>query len=489
MIVILLLLTALSIALSLIFTPVIRNLALRWNLVDRPGDKRKVHKKPIPRVGGIALAAAYFGSCFAVVGLLSHFHVGGPLGFAAIKSITPATLLIFFIGLLDDIFTLKAWQKFTVQVVAGILVVSAGVHIGNLSIFATYPLLAKVVTIVWLVACTNAVNLIDGLDGLAAGITLLASMTIFVASLISGHIELMVATAPLAGALVGFLVFNFNPASIFLGDSGSLVLGFLLGCYSILWSSKSATLLGMTAPVIALSVPLLDTTLAIARRFLRAQPIFKPDRSHIHHRLLARGLTHRRTVLLLYVAAAGADIFSLGLIWARNPWEAVILVTFACAAIYGVRALSYAEFEAARRVLLRGSLRREINAELAVQTFEADLGAAATVDDCWAIVERASNEFGFRATRMRFAGRMFGARNGDDCARSSAIGIAISQNDWVELSLGPNSVQHPNALVPFATTMRRVLADKRTDMAYSHEHEVETAFSTILYEAVPLAMH
>ncbi|MBV8808251.1 MAG: undecaprenyl/decaprenyl-phosphate alpha-N-acetylglucosaminyl 1-phosphate transferase, partial [Acidobacteriaceae bacterium] len=478
MIVILLLLIALSIALSLIFTPAVRKLALRWNLVDLPDHKRKVHKKPIPRVGGIALTAAYFGSCFAVVALLSRFHVDGFFGFTAIKSITPATLFVFFIGLLDDMFTLKAWQKFVAQLVAGMLVVSAGVHIGGFSIFTAYPLFGKVITVVWLVACTNAVNLIDGLDGLAAGIALLATMTTLVASLINGHVELTVATVPLAGALIGFLVFNFNPASIFLGDSGSLVLGFLLGCYSILWSSKCATPLGMTAPLIALSVPLLDTTLAIARRFLRAQPIFKPDRSHIHHRLLARGLTHRRTVLLLYVASAVAGTFSLALIWARNHWESAILLTFGCAAIYCIRELSYAEFEAARRVLLRGSFRREINVELAVQTFEAGLDAAATPDDCWAIVERVSHEFGFRATRMRFVDRMFGVQNRGDGARSSAIAIAISENDWVELSLGADSVQHPNALVPFATTMRRVLADKRIVMAYSPQRQTETAFTT-----------
>lgn len=489
MLVILLALTVLSTVLSLIFTPIVRYLALRWNLVDLPDDKRKVHKKPIPRVGGVALAAAYFGSCFLVLGLLSHFHVEGPFGFAAIESITPATLLIFLVGLLDDIFTLKAWQKFVVQVVAGVLVVSAGVHMGDFSIFTAHPLLGKVLTVIWLVACTNAVNLIDGLDGLAAGIALVATMTTLVASLISGHIELTIATAPLAGALIGFLVFNFNPASIFLGDSGSLVLGFLLGCYSVLWSSKSATLLGMAAPIVALSVPLLDTTLAIARRFLRAQPIFKPDRAHIHHRLLARGLTHRRTVLVLYLAAGIAGIFSLGFIWARNHWEAVILVGFACAAVYGVRELSYAEFDAARRVLLRGGLRREINAELAVQSFEASLQAAATPQDCWAIVERVSHEFGFRATRMRLAGWIFGAKDPEDAARASAIAIAISEKDWVELSLAPGSVQHPTALVPFATTMRKVLADKRIVMTYSPERESEASFTTVLYETIPSVLH
>ena len=485
MFVTLFLLTALSLILSLLFTPLVRSLALRWNLVDLPDNKRKVHRKPIPRIGGIALVAAYFGSYLVAMMVLPRFDIAAHFGFTAIKAIAPATVLIFLVGLADDIFTLKPWQKFAVQVLAGVLVVSAGVHIGEFSWLGGYPLLAKAATIVWLVGCTNAVNLIDGLDGLAAGIALLATMTTLIASLMNGNIELTIATAPLAGALIGFLVFNFNPASIFLGDSGSLVLGFLLGCYSLLWSAKSATMLGMMAPLMALSVPLLDTTLAIARRFLRNQPIFRPDRSHIHHRLLARGLTHRRAVLFLYIAGGVAGALSLSLIWARNQGEAVVLLTFVCAAILGIQQLGYAEFEAARRVLFRGGLRRGINAELAVQTFEQGLLAAGTAEACWDVVQRASEEFGFHLIRMRLASQMF--ENGEQAMRSSAISIAISEDDWIELSLGTNPVEHPNALVPFATTIQRILADKNMEGALPHE--AEKTFSTVLYKGVPSTIH
>jgi UDP-GlcNAc:undecaprenyl-phosphate GlcNAc-1-phosphate transferase len=485
MFVTLFLLTALSLTLSLLFTPLVRSLALRWNFVDLPDNKRKVHRKPIPRIGGIALAAAYFGSYLAAVILLPRFDIEAHFGFAAIKAIAPATLLIFLVGLADDIFSLKPWQKFSVEVLAGALVVSAGVHLGEFSWLSGYPLLAKAATIMWLVGCTNAVNLIDGLDGLAAGIGLLATMTTLIASLMNGNIALTIATAPLAGALIGFLVFNFNPASIFLGDSGSLVLGFLLGCYSLLWSAKSATMLGMMAPLMALSVPLLDTTLAIARRFLRKQPIFRPDRSHIHHRLLARGLTHRSAVLFLYMAGAVAGALSLSLIWARNQGEAEVLLIFVCAAIFGVQELGYAEFEAAMRVLFRSGLRREINAELAVQTFEQGLRAAATAEDCWDVLGRAAEEFGFHLIRMRLAGRMF--ENGPETMRSSAISIAITEDDWIEVSLGKNPVQHPNALAPFATTIQRILGDKNIDVAFPRD--AEKTFSTVLYKSVPSTIH
>jgi UDP-GlcNAc:undecaprenyl-phosphate GlcNAc-1-phosphate transferase len=482
MFLILFVLTAVSLFLCLLFTPLVRALALRWNLVDAPDHKRKVHQKPIPRVGGVALFAAYFGSFLATMAIFSQWHLGPQLDLAAMKSIARPTVLVFLIGIADDIFGLKPWHKFMVELVAGLLVVSSGIHMGDFPLFIAHPLLGVIATVVWLVGCTNAVNLIDGLDGLAAGIALLATMTTLIASIVSGHVELTIATAPLAGVLIGFLVFNFNPASIFLGDSGSLVLGFLLGCYSLLWSAKSATILGMTAPFMALSVPLLDTTLAIVRRFLRGQPIFRPDRSHVHHRLLARGLTHRRAVIFLYLAGGVAGLLSLCLIWIHSHGEAVVLLAFVGGALYGIQRLDYAEFNAARRVLLRRGLRREIHAQLAVETFEHSLVAAVTPHGCWDVVQRASKECGLEVTRMRFSGHLFGeAVQGS--AHPSTINFAISRTDWIELSLSAGPDGCPSALVPFALVTRRILAGKRFEGTFSHQ--LETDYSSMLYQTIP----
>jgi UDP-GlcNAc:undecaprenyl-phosphate GlcNAc-1-phosphate transferase len=471
-------LTALSLVLSLLFTPTVRTLALRCNLVDLPDNKRKVHKHPVPRVGGVAVAAAYFGSLLAVLAFLSYQQSELSAEFGVFKSIAPAALVIFFIGLADDIFNLKPWHKFAAQFVAAAMVVLAGVHIHGFAAYHVHPILLTAASIVWLVGCTNAVNLIDGLDGLAVGISLLATATVLIASLISGNIGLAVATAPLAGALMGFLVFNFNPASIFLGDSGSLLLGFLLGCYSLLWSGTSVTAFDMAAPFMVLAVPLLDTTLAIARRFLRGQPIFKADRSHIHHRLLARGLSHRRTVLLLYVAAGIAGLLSLCLVGVRDHWQAVVLVTFACQVIAGIWQLGYAEFDALRRVMFRGGLRREIMADLAVQTFKEKLEAAETSDDCWAVIQSGCREFGLHANRMQLAGHIFGS-SGNSVAR--AMRIPVSENGWVELSHNLGPAGYPAAVVPLANTMRRVLTDKGI-----HGADIEaqtTYFSAALFKA------
>lgn len=468
----LLLLAAVSFLFSLLLTPLVRSLARRWNLVDVPDHKRKIHKKPVPRLGGVAIFAAYIGSCLPASALLAHATFGLRIGFTVLKLIAPGTFVIFLTGLIDDVIGLKPWQKLAGEVAAVSLVITAGVSIHNLSFLPVHPVVGVAATLLWLLACTNAVNLIDGMDGLAAGIVFLVTATNLIASFFTHNVELAVATAPLAGALLGFLIFNFNPASIFLGDSGSLVLGFLAGCYSIIWSAKSTTVIGVAAPVIALAVPLLDTGLAIVRRFLRAQPIYLPDRLHIHHRLLALGLTQRHAVLLLYLAAGTAGALSLCLIWVHNPWEAVIIGIFVSGAAFGVRQLKYAEFETAGRIIAQNGLRREIRAQLAVQNFEAMLSAARTADECWAIIQRGAKDFGFHPSRMQLAGKIFAPQSAYTELRCWTIRIPLDDNDWIELSHDSGPEGHATAVVPFADTIRRLLADKRRALVYSDTHAV-----------------
>jgi UDP-GlcNAc:undecaprenyl-phosphate GlcNAc-1-phosphate transferase len=261
--------------------------------------------------------------------------------------------------------------------------------------------------------------------------------------------------------LLGFLVFNFNPASIFLGDSGSLLLGFLLGCNSIMWSGTSETVLQMAAPLMALAVPLIDTTLAIARRFLRDEPIFKADRSHIHHRLLARGLSHRRTVLLLYVIASIAGSLALCLIWARDLGEGVVIAAFTCAVIFGIRKLGYSEFDALRRVIMRVGIRREIKAQLALEAVEESLAAAKTADETWAAIQTGCVAVGFQAIRMQLAGRQFRCSN-ERTQETWVMRIPITESDWINISrTSSSSLDYSAVAAPLANTMRRVLSDKK----------------------------
>jgi len=213
-------------------------------------------------------------------------------------------------------------------------------------------------------------------------------------------------TLPLCGALLGFLRYNFNPASIFMGDCGSLSIGFLLGCFGVLWTDKSATALSMTAPVLALAVPLLDAGVSILRRLLRNQPLFHADRRHIHHRLLDRGLTIRQSVMLLYSGCALAAILSLLANSLRDELGGLVMVLFCALVFVGIQYLGYVEFGAATRFVIFGQLRKVVDAEVRLHIVEENLARAATLDEHWAAICASYTDFGFEGTRLSAHGRV-----------------------------------------------------------------------------------
>ena len=359
---------------SLVLTPICRDIFRSYGVVDQPDGARKVHRYPIPRVGGLAIAISYL-----VAYLLVRPEEGSPLAqqLSLVWKLLPGAALAFAIGLLDDLFDLRAWIKLVGQLAAAGLACVGGVRILSIAGAPTDAWWNVPLTILWLLACMNAFNLVDGLDGLAAGVGLFATLTVFAAAMMQHNMVLAVATFPLAGALLAFLCYNFNPATIFLGDSGSLLIGFLLGCYAAIWSNKSATLLGMTAPLMALSIPLLDVALAIVRRFLRRQPIFAADRGHIHHRLLDRGLTPRRVVLVLYGLCGLAAAFSL-LQGVVHSFAGALILLFGVFVLLGIQYLGYAEFDLAGRLLFSGEFQRSVSAQLDLRKFRAALAAAGT---------------------------------------------------------------------------------------------------------------
>lgn len=286
-------LTAFGLAAAL--TPAFRDAFLRWGLVDAPGG-RKLHALPVPRIGGIPLAIAYL---VAMLVLPSE-----QMEFAG--RFLPGAALILITGLLDDLFTLKPLEKLVGQILAAGAAFASGLRLDSLAGHEIPLGLQLPLTLAWLLVTTNALNLIDGLDGLCAGVGLLSAGGLFGAALLLGDESLAMATLPLVAALAGFLLFNFNPASVFLGDCGALLIGFLLGCFGLAWCQKTATILSVSVPLLAVGVPLADLTLSIVRRLAARRPIFAADRGHIHHQLLALGLTHRGAVLVLYVAGAVA---------------------------------------------------------------------------------------------------------------------------------------------------------------------------------------
>jgi UDP-GlcNAc:undecaprenyl-phosphate GlcNAc-1-phosphate transferase len=281
------------------------------------------------------------------------------------------------------------------QLVAALLAWMGGIQIHLFHGFSLDVWISLPVTVIWLLICANAFNLIDGLDGLAAGAGLFATVTILAAALLDHNLSLVLLTVPLLGCLLGFLRYNFNPASVFLGDCGSLTIGFLLGCFGVLWSQKISTFIGLSAPLMAMSLPLVDTSLAVARRFLRNRPIFSGDRGHIHHRLLDRGNSPKQTAVLLYLVSGGAALFSLAQQSLHRQFGAVVVLIF-CSAIWaGVHYLGYLEFGFARRFFATGTLFRLIDDQIRLHSLETSLRSAKGEEEAFDLISRTCNELGF----------------------------------------------------------------------------------------------
>lgn len=385
--------------LSLVLTPILRDIFRSYDFVDQPDQARKLHKYPIPRVGGIAIAIAYTAAF-----LVAPAPAGSVLrnNLYLVWRLLPAAGVIFAVGVLDDLFGLKPWQKLAGQFCGAGLAYFAGIRVLIVVGVATEDWWSFPATVLWLLVCTNAFNLVDGMDGLAGGIGLFSTLTIFIAALGHQSPALALATFPLAGCLLGFLCYNFNPATIFLGDSGSLLIGFLLGCFGIIWTQKSATLLGMTAPLMALSIPLLDTCLCIVRRALKRQPIFSADRGHIHHKLLDRGLTPRRAVLVVYGVCSLVACFSLLQSTVRNNRiGGVITIVFCAVAWIGIQYLGYAEFSVAGKMLFSGDFQRTLKVQIELHAFESEIAKAVNLDQCWELLYGTAQRCGFSGVAIK----------------------------------------------------------------------------------------
>ncbi len=269
---------ALSLLLALFLTPVVRDSIGRLGFLDHPDGMRKRHASPIPRVGGIAIVTAYVATFVIALALPLQYTYVLHDAFGNILPLTLVGSIVFATGVLDDLIGLSAWQKLMGIGGASVLAYCTGIRV-NIHLFPGFSLargLASSITVVWLVGCTNAFNLIDGMDGLAAGVGLVSAVTMLLAALTQNNLPLALATMPLAGCLLGFLRYNFNSASVFLGDSGSLLIGFLLGCFGAFWSEKSVTLVALTVPLLALSIPLLDVAFPSCAGSCATVRSFKP---------------------------------------------------------------------------------------------------------------------------------------------------------------------------------------------------------------------
>src|SRR5712671_4156975 len=372
----------LALMIAALLTPNLRRFAEARGLFDEPKDSRRMHRRAIPRIGGLAVVAAFY---LPLVGLLvyepalgRYFYSKGWVGFSFLLG----GLAIAGLGLYDDLRGANAYQKFAVQFAVAAMLYPCGYRIEQIALpggALTLGIFAFPVTVVWIVGVINAINLIDGLDGLAGGVALCAVLTNLVVAASQPHLIMTLCMATLAGALLGFLIYNFNPASIFLGDTGALFLGYVLAASSIRTNHKSTTVISVSllVPMVALALPILDTLLAMGRRAISGRPMFSGDREHIHHRLLRLGLSQRQVALALYGASVLLGAVALTLSFVSEPAVAWILVADSLAAFLALRQLGF--FRAGAQMFqLR---RRNLALRSAVDKIAGALRRATSVGD------------------------------------------------------------------------------------------------------------
>ena len=404
---------------SAALTYAVREFARRAGLVD-PCNERKVHVNPVPRVGGVAIVLAVGLALTATIALFGSRMVAADG--RGLATVIGGALAVHAIGLIDDIRPMRARWKFLAQIVIACGVFLAGLRVTTLSLpfIGTVELgivVGMLFTVIWFVGITNAFNLIDGLDGLAAGAALFALTTMFVVASFNGLIGAATVTIILAGATVGFLCFNFHPASIFLGDSGSLFLGFMLAGIGLLGSQKSPTVIAVAIPIVSLGLPVLDTTLAVLRRFLRGQPIFSADRAHIHHRLLSFGHSPRNVALLLYGACA---LLGLGgmLLVNDSAYVAVVLLVIGLGVGLSVQRLRYYEFEELARVLKRGvHQRKNIGRNVRIREASVRVADLDNLDRVFETLEATFAQDEFESAEVRLRRSFVGAGQSQDAYR------------------------------------------------------------------------
>ncbi len=326
---------SLGVALAVCFvtTPLARVIACRVGAVDVPKDGRRMHDHPIPRMGGLAI---FFGFLVSVL-LFADID-------KQVRGILLGSIIIITLGMVDDIVPLPAWFKFIVQIFAAWVAVRHGVcmeWIANPVFTSDVPFLgfgiwSTPITILWIVGITNSVNLIDGLDGLAVGVSAISSVSMLIIALTLGQSNVAIILAAVVGACIGFMPYNFNPARIFMGDSGALLLGYILACVSVVGLLKFYTIISFAVPLLALGLPIFDTAFAIVRRLLKGQNPMSPDRGHFHHRLIDMGMSQKQAVAFLYSISAVLGLSAVLITTSGEMKAIVLIIAFAVAMAIGV---------------------------------------------------------------------------------------------------------------------------------------------------------
>ena len=340
----------LALAISFACTPAVRMLAIKIKAVDVPKDNRRMHKVPIPRMGGLAIFAGFLVSVLFFVPLGTEF-----------RSILIGALILVVLGIIDDIVALKPKTKFAGQIIAALIPALSGVSIHGIvnpfvpGQYSTLGIFSIPLTVIWIVGITNAVNFIDGLDGLACGVSAIATVTMFIIAVLFGETYIALMMAALAGACLGFLPYNMNPAKIFMGDTGSMFLGYILATVSIQGLFKFYAVISFAVPFILLGLPIFDTGFAIVRRLLKGQSPLQADRGHVHHRLIDLGFDQKQSVAILYAFSALMGLTAV--ILARTNESKLIILAIAVLVCFFL-AMSLMSFEKRHRAEEQAQLER-----------------------------------------------------------------------------------------------------------------------------------
>jgi len=417
-----------SLMVALALTLLVRNRAVAWGLLDQANSSRKVHVRPIPRLGGVGIVGGFFAPLCAL------FLVDSGVGhtFRSHRELVAGLFIggavIVALGLYDDLKGSGARLKFVVQLAVAVGLYVMGFRIDvianpfgpELSLGA----LSLPFTVLWVVGVVNALNLIDGLDGLAGGVAFFGVVTNFILALSRGDVLLCLLMAALAGAILGFLVFNFNPASIFMGDTGSMFLGFVLAAVAIRTSTKSGTTVAMLVPVMALGLPIMDTLLSMVRRSLLGRPMFSADKEHIHHRVMSRMvLSHRSTVLMLYGLCGLFTLTALGLNFANSAQSAMLLCGMGVVIAVLMRKLGYLDLRRASNV--QQVRQRNIRLRSLVKDVTRSVRQATSLQEVWGAMRPLAEALDLSRQELRFQHVSGGQTEGIVFATQRSAGTAV----------------------------------------------------------------
>ena len=393
-------------------TIVARYLGIRFNAMDVP-DERKMHTKPIPRTGG----AAIFFSFMAVL-LVSKLYRTDITELIVwdqeLLFVFMGAFITFGIGLVDDFLQLGPKVKFSFQIIGASLAFCGGVRVDLfpfLDVSVPWVEFSYFMTVFWFLLFVNAVNLVDGLDGLAGGIVVFASLVMVILSSVNGQYDIAIYFSVLSGAVLGFLRYNFNPASIFLGDGGSYFLGYCIACFSIMGSVKAQTSAAIAIPILALGVPLFDTILSPLRRFARGQKMFRPDRRHLHHRLIQKGLTTRNAVFVIYGITLCLCVAAVIVTHIRDEQAGLFLVVLGGCSVIVVRKLGFFEYIKTQNIY---RWLKEVGDQAGLSStrrqffsHQVDIFYADTIEELWDRLKDASTYLGIDYIELKIVDNHF----------------------------------------------------------------------------------